>query len=196
MLVLWNVLVVLHEIVVSIYICVFGQWFRKSKCKLHNYLEYDKVSSNSDLLIYLHKSNYIVPYIAHLYSWSKVTAWQLGFGFSTFRPSQKPSQAITLAQLDPPYLGLAWPSSWPEARPSTALFIKTIWGLHELCRESVRTCQEILHPNLSEPVKDSVRTSEGILTQFVHIYLWPWIINVSKSMSCSESQKLKSIGNY
>jgi hypothetical protein len=58
-----------------------------------------------------------------LYSRSKAAAWWLGFGFSTVRPSQKLLQAVTLAQLGPAYLGSAWPGSWLEAGPSTALVI-------------------------------------------------------------------------
>jgi len=50
-------------------------------------------------------------------------AWQLGFGFSTVRLSQKPLQAVTLARFGPAYLGSAWPSSQPEAGPSTALVL-------------------------------------------------------------------------
>src|SRR5271168_4266507 len=63
---------------------------------------------------------------------SKAGACRLGFGFLPFRPSQKPSQAVSLARLGPAYFGSAWPGSRPEAGPSTALFKTHFFGVFGL----------------------------------------------------------------
>ena len=56
-----------------------------------------------------------------LYAQSKAVAWQLSFGFLLFRPSQKPSQAVTFGPAWPGlfWLGFAWLSAWGRAKHST-----------------------------------------------------------------------------
>ena len=51
--------------------------------------------------------------------WPKPSA----LAFRNPRPGQKPSQAMTLAQLGQAYLGLAWPGCQPQAGPGTALSV-------------------------------------------------------------------------
>ena len=86
------------------------------KCRLRNYFK--PVQTHGVPWI---PSHIVSSAIARMYSQWKAAAWRPGFGFSNLRPSQKPSQAVTLARLGPAYFGSAWLGSRPEAGPSTAL---------------------------------------------------------------------------
>jgi len=45
----------------------------------------------------------------------------LALAFQHPKPGQSCHEAISVAQLGLAYLGLAWPGSWPQAGPHTAL---------------------------------------------------------------------------
>ena len=60
---------------------------------------------------------------------SSLSSWKLqphGFGFSPSQARPKPSWNHHLVQLGLSYFGLAWPGSWPQAGPCTALGATTL----------------------------------------------------------------------